>query len=219
MKDIKKTAALAAALVLTASLCACGGESESAAKETVTTVKKVEVNDTEEIDAISDDAQKELVWMGFYDLNPDESKGEDKSVEMTLFNNKGGTIKYNQVAYEERFDKLASALLSNNDVPDLFRYEWMAFPAQTIKDMYQPVDSIVDFDSPMWAETKATADQFVLGGKHFVAPISVSVGCMMAYDKDIIEANGLDDPYEEYLAGSWDWDTWTSMMSEFCLYH
>lgn len=218
MFKIKKMLALTVAVVSALGICACGDQTEeNETKETtVTTVEKVEVEDTEEIEELTEDTQKEIVWMGTYDLNPDESKGEDKSVEMTLFNNKGGTVIWNQVADNEKFDKLASAIMSQQNVPDIFKYEWMAFPAQVLKDMYLPVDDIVDFDDPLWADTKATADGFVMNGKHYVAPISTTVGTMMMYDKAVFEANGLSDPYEEYLAGNWNWDTWVDMMSEFC---
>ena len=91
----------------------------------------------------------------------------------------------------------------------------MAFPAQVLKDMYQPVDDIVNFDDPLWADTKDAADQFTMNGKHYVAPISFSVGTLMMYDNGVIEANGLDDPYEEYVDGNWNWDTWNEIMSEF----
>lgn len=93
----------------------------------VSTVKKVKVEDTQEIEAIPDDAQKTIRWMGTYDLNPNEKKGEDKSVEMTLFNNKGGKVEYTRVTDSEKFDQLASAIMAQQNVPDIFKYEWMAF--------------------------------------------------------------------------------------------
>ncbi len=218
MFKIKKMLALTVAVLSSVSICACSdnGSDESKSSGTVTTVEKVEVEDTKEIDELSDDTQKEIIWMGTYDLNPNEERGEDKSVEMTLFNNKGGTVVWSQVTDNEKFDKLASAILSQQNVPDIFKYEWMAFPAQVLKDMYQPVDDIVDFDAPLWVDTKATAEQYVLNGKHYVAPISTTVGTMMMYDNAVIEANGLPDPYEEYLQGNWNWNTWEDMMSEFC---
>ncbi|WP_287992991.1 extracellular solute-binding protein [Ruminococcus sp.] len=200
MFKIKKMLALTVAVLSSVSICACSsdnGSDESKSSGTVTTVEKVEVEDTKEIDELSDDTQKEIIWMGTYDLNPNEERGEDKSVEMTLFNNKGGTVVWSQVTDNEKFDKLASAILSQQNVPDIFKYEWMAFPAQVLKDMYQPVDDIVDFDAPLWVDTKATAEQYVLNGKHYVAPISTTVGTMMMYDNAVIEANGLPDPYEE----------------------
>lgn len=214
MKSIKKAMALAASVISVIGVCSCGSSGEESSK--VESVKKVEVEDTQEIENIPDDAQKTIRWMGTYDLNPNEKKGEDKSVEMTLFNNKGGKVEWTQVTDSEKFDQLASAIMSQKDVPDIFKYEWMAFPAQVLKDMYQPVDDIVNFDDPLWADVKASADQFVLNGKHYVAPINFTVGTMMMYDKSLIDANGLSDPYEEYLDGNWNWDTWVEIMTEFC---
>ncbi len=82
---LKKTAAAAVALLSAFSIAGCS--SSSGKNETTeTTVETVKVEDTDEIDAIPDDAEKEIRWLGTYDLNP--SKGQDKTVEMTLFNNK-----------------------------------------------------------------------------------------------------------------------------------
>ena len=208
----RKIAALTAALMCVCSAAGCGGSSKN--DSAVTTVKKVAVNDTDLIEDIPEDADHEILWMGTYDLNPQE--GQDKSVEMTLFNNKGGKVKYSQVIDSEKFDKLAAAIMSKKDVPDIFKYEWLAFPCQIVKDMYQPVDSIVDFDSDLWKDTKDSADQFVLNGEHYVAPISFSVGTLMMYDYSVIENEGLDDPYELYQNGEWNWDTWYDMMNTFC---
>ena len=220
MKKIKKSLAFLTAMISVLSISACGssessdnGTASATDTETTTSVETVLVSDTSEIEEIADDAQKEIIWMGTYDLNP--SRGADKSVEMTLFNNKGGTVITNKVVDSEKFDKLATALLSNKDVPDIFKYEWMAFPSQVLKNMYQPVDDIVDFSDPLWADTKATADQFVLNGKHYVAPVSFSVGTLFMYDQNVIDSNNLDDPYELYQNGEWNWDNWYSMMETF----
>ena len=210
---IKKILALAVALTSVFAVAGCGSTGDSSSK--VSTVKKVKVEDTQEIEAIPDDAQKTIRWMGTYDLNPDEKKGEDKSVEMTLFNNKGGKVEYTRVTDSEKFDQLASAIMAQQNVPDIFKYEWMAFPAQVLKDMYQPVDDIVNFDDPLWADVKTAADKFVMGGKHYVAPISFTVGTLMMYDQDVIDAEGLDDPYELYVNNEWTWKNWEDIMSSY----
>lgn len=215
MIKLKRYMALAVSLAVVSAMSACGNSDEkNASSGTESAVEKVQVDDTDAIDAIPDDAQKEILWMGTYDLNPAE--GADETVEMTLFHNKGGSVKWIQVSDAEKFDKLASSIVARQNVPDIFKYEWMAFPSQVLKDMYQPIDTIVDFDDPLWADTKKTADQFVLGGEHYVAPISYGVSVMMMYDHAVIEANGLDDPYEEYLEGNWNWDTWIGIMEDFC---
>lgn len=220
MKNYKKALALMTALISVFSITACGstdsgtsGTASDTDTETTTSVETVIVNDTSEIDNIEDDAQKTIIWMGTYDLNP--ARGADKTVEMTLFNNKGGIVKTNKVIDSEKFDKLATAILSNKDIPDIFKYEWMAFPSQVLKNMYQPVDDIVDFDSDLWKDTKQTADQFVMNGKHYVAPVSFAVGTLFMYDQAVIDNNNLDDPYDLYLKGEWNWDNWYSMMDTF----
>lgn len=208
---IKRLAAISLALTSVLAVTGCGSSESSS--EAVTTVKKVAVNDTDLIEAIPDGAQKEILWMGTYDLNP--TKGADKTVEMTLFNNKGGTVNFSRVSDDEKFDKLASAIMSKKDVPDIFKYEWMAFPSQVLNNMYQSVDEIVDFTDPLWVDVSETADQFVLNDKHYVAPISFSVGTLFMYDHEMITTEGLDDPYELYMDGEWNWDSWYSLMDDF----
>lgn len=215
---LKKTAAFLTAMLTICSAAACGSTEGSAGAsdgtETTTTVETVVVEDKGEVEAIPDDAEKEIRWLGTYDLNP--SKGADKTVEMTLFNNKGGSVVWDQVIDSEKFDKLAAAIMSQKNVPDIFKYEWLAFPCQVVKDMYQPVDEIVDFDDTLWSDTKETADQFELAGKHYVAPISFEPTTFMMYDYDVISNEGLDDPYELYTNGEWNWDNWTDLMETFC---
>lgn len=212
MKTKKRIGSAILALLMALSVTGCtkdGGEESSH-------VDKVKVDSTAAADAIAaipDGAQKELIWMGTYDLNPME--GKEKSVAMSLFEKKGGSIKWTKVIDAQKYDKLATAITSGKDVPDIFKYEWIAFPSQVVTGMYQPVDDIVDFDADIWKGVKDTANQFELKGKHYVAPISFAVGTLMMYDKDIIDNEGLDDPYDLYQKGEWNWDTWYDIMSAY----
>ena len=213
MKNAKRigSAVLAFVMCMAVSGCTKGGNENSSH------VDKVKVNSTEAakaIESIPDGAQKELIWMGTYDLNPAKEEDE-KSVELTLFEKKGGSIKWIEVWDDQKFDKLATAITSGKDVPDIFKYEWLAFPSQVVTGMYQSVDDIVDFNADIWSDVKPTAEQFSLKGKHYVAPISFSVGTLMMYNKDIIDNEGLEDPYELYKKGEWNWDTWYDIMSSF----
>ena len=213
-RNIKRTAAFLTAILSVSGAAGCGSSSKTSSGEDVSQVETVVVNDTSEIDAIPDGAETEIRWMGTYDLNP--AKGKDKSVEMSLFNNKGGTVVWDQVIDSQKFDKLAAAIMSKQNVPDIFKYEWLAFPCQVVKDMYQPVDSIVSFDDPLWADTKETADQFEMAGEHYVAPISFEPTTFMMYDYDLIQSEGLDDPYELYKNGEWNWNNWVDIIDTFC---
>ncbi len=212
MKKCKRALALAVALCTVFSVTACGKSDESSSKHE----DVVSVQDTSLVDSMDEELSEEdrtIKWMGTYDLNP--TGNNETSVEMSLFQEKGGKVEWIRVSDSQKFEKLAAAITSNTEVPDIFKYEWMAFPCQVTKGMYQPIDSIVDFDSDIWSDVKQGADKFVLNGEHYVAPISYATGVLMMYDKDVIDEEGLDDPYEMYLDGNWNWDTWRGLMDEY----
>ena len=211
MRTCKRILALAVALSTVLALGSCGNDDSSSSSH----VDQVEVQDTDLVESMTDLSEEErtIKWMGTYDLNP--TGNNETSVEMSLFQEKGGKIEWIRVTDSGKFEKLAAAITSNTDVPDIFKYEWMAFPCQVTKNMYQPVDSIVDFDSTLWSDVKAGADKFVLNGEHYVAPISYSTGVLMMYNQDVIDDEGLEDPYELYMDGEWNWDTWRELMDEY----
>lgn len=214
MNHFKKYAALAVSILFAVSAAACGEkstESSSVYKDEIATPDTAE--DT--ISDIPEGAETELEWLSYFDINP-TSSAQEKRVDLTLFERKGGTIKYSQCASTTKYDQLANRLLSN-DPPDLFWYEQkMTFPSYCVKGMFQPVDEIVDFEDPLWSDMKELADSFTLKGEHYVAPINLGVLSSLTYDKDVIEANMLDDPYELYMDGNWTWDEWYSIMEEYC---
>ncbi len=220
MNKAKRILALVSALCLTATAVGCGssGGSSSGSEETVTTHEnQVTVEDNSVVDSMNtselSEEDRTIRWMGTYDLNP-TATGE-ATVEYQLFSEKGGKIEWTRVTDSAKFEKLAAAITAQQDVPDIFKYEWMAFPCQVTKNMYQPVDSIVDFDSELWSDVKAGADKFVLGGEHYVAPISYATGVVMMYNADVVVDEGLADPYELWLNGEWNWDTFREVMEDY----
>ena len=214
--NYKKYIAAVMALSMATGVAGCGSSSNSSSKaeDDFSATENVAVADTESIEAIPEGAEKEILYLGEGDLNPTKGSPE-KSTELQLFESKGGKIRFQQTSNEYRFDNLAAAITANKDIPDIFKYEWLAFPSQVVKDMYQPIDSIVDFSQPLWSATKDTADQFMLNGKHYVAPLGYSASAMLCYDKDIIDAEGLDDPYELYVNNEWTWKNWEDIMSSY----
>lgn len=212
MNTVKRVIAAAAAVMISAAFSGCAKNSKS---ESSSYENKVKINDTDEISAIPDGAETELEWLSYFDINP-SANSQEKRVDLELFEKKGGTIKYSSCTSVTKYDQLANRLLSN-DPPDLFWYEQkMTFPCYCVKGMFQPVDSVVDFNDPMWTDMKDLADQFVLNGEHYVCPINLGVLSSLVYDKDTIEAENLEDPYDLYMEGDWTWEKWYDMMDEYC---
>lgn len=208
-----------------ASLAACsdsgsGGETtttETTTEKTEWTGDNVEVTVAEDAVKSELDTQgKTLKWMGHYDLNPTNDANE-RSTELALFeDNYGAKIEYMPTSNEQRFDALATAILGGSP-PDIFIYEWRAFPYDIEKGQYQPIDSLIDWEDPMWAAVKEQADKFTWKGEHYIAPLGYAFSDtqILMYNKTTIEDNGFEDPYELYKNGEWDWNKFVSMMNDF----
>ncbi len=227
--NYKKLTAGILALSLTASLTACGGSTEGDAASTgdtttadVTTTAATEwTGDDIEVDALDetldvDISGKTLKWLGIYDLNPTNDSPE-RSPELALFEDTyGAKIEYMPTTSDKRFDDLATSILGGTS-PDIFAYEWRTFPYDISKGQYQAIDSLVNWDDPKWAAVKDTADSFIWKGEHYIAPLGYSFNDtqVLMYNKTTMADNGFEDPYELYLNGEWDWNTFVDMMKTY----
>lgn len=213
MMKMKRTLALLLAATMTASLCACGkDESSVEVQSDVVTMPQAEQTIEDSL-KIPDDATKTLRWMAHYDINP--AVGSDRSVALALFEDvAGGKIEYMQTTWDTRMEDLAASIIGGN-APDIFPYEPIAFPSHIVQERYQPIDPVVDFSDPLWSDMKEAADVYMINGEHYLAPISFSQAVIMTYNKKAIDENGLDDPYELYLNGEWDWDAFYNIMTEY----
>lgn len=227
--NYKKLTAGILALSLTASLTACGGSSDSGSATTgdtttadVTTTAATEwTGDDIEVDALDetldvDISGKTLKWLGIYDLNPTNDSPE-RSPELALFEDTyGAKIEYMPTTSDKRFDDLATSILGGTS-PDIFAYEWRTFPYDISKGQYQAIDSLVNWDDPKWAAVKDTADGFIWKGEHYIAPLGYSFNDtqVLMYNKTTMADNGFEDPYELYLNGEWDWNTFVDMMKTY----
>lgn len=212
MKNLKRLLAGCMAVMMTFAFTACTkGESDG---DSSSKKDQVAVAEAENIESIPDGAETELIYMGVGDLNP-TANGE-KSVGLTLFESKGGSITWSRVTSSNQYTKLGAAVTSGKDVPDLFNYTALAVPSQVIQGFYQPLDEIINFDDAMWSGIKDTADQFVIDGKHYVAPFSYAPLSLLFYNRKLITESGLEDPIDLYDAGEWDYDALDELMSDYC---
>ena len=241
MNNSKKILSALLALSLTAGLSACGGGSEegganggAAADETTqaetvtTTAATVEIN-TETLAAEEEEVlanameqlqdveleNKEIKWLAHYDINP-SGTGASKSVAMEMFEKKyGGSVKWYQTTWENRFNDLSTYVLGGEGIDFFPGDDVYNFPKGIISGMFMPVDDYIDLNSDIWQNSAAAMELYNFGGKHFAFVTGVTAEEVVIYNKATIEANGLDDPWELYKAGNWNWDTFKSMLEEF----
>ncbi len=202
---------MSVSMLLTAT--ACGGETtensshyKSEDEVTLSTPEKVDGPDV-------DINGQSIYWLGTYDLNP--SNNQDRSVALSLFEDVyGGKVEWVQCTSDDKFDVLTNRILGGDPV-DMFAYEWDALPNGVYKDQYQPLDDYIDLEDEIWDDMRDVIDMYEYKGQHYVVPYSIADPLLITYSREMCQEAGLDDPYELYQDGEWDWDTFMEMMKTF----
>lgn len=238
MKNLKKVLAGAMALTMTAGLAACsnddgvssgdgGADATTTTEATTTTAATVAINKTElsddQADALSDAMSKlqdielenkEIKWLAHYDINP-STNGASKKVELELLERKyGGYVTWIPTTWENRYNDLSTNVLGGMGV-DLYASDTGNLPKGIINGMFEPVDQYIDINDDIWSNTKEAMESYRFGDKHFMFVTNVIANYFVYYNTETIEENGLDDPWELYKSGEWNWDTFKSMLMEF----
>lgn len=235
--DLKRTLAGISAVALAASLSACGGGSssggsgnapvETTAAETTEAVT-VAINtaaisdeDLESIDSASDvlrDVElenKEIKWLSHWDINPDSS-GKSVPVALSMFQSKyGGSVKWYQTSWENRYNDLSTYVLGGEGI-DFFQRDESSLPKGIVSGMFQPIDDYIEFYSPLYDKVRTAMNLFSFKDKHYAFVNEVTSDGVVIYSAKTIDENGFDDPWDMYLDGRWNWETFTDMLSEFC---
>ena len=233
---MKKTRALAGALALSmlATLTACDNNSGDAsqnattASEVVTTTAgttkpqdesiKAEVEALDVTDKLQGELEnKTIKWFAHFDLNAN-SFGKDVPVSIQLFENVyGGKIEWISTTWETRYSDMSTYVLGGEGIDFFSATDQDGFPMGAQNGMFVPADPYIDWSSELWSgQVKDLSDRFKFKGSHYVICTQATSDCVVIYNKDTISENGLDDPLELYREGKWDWNTYKSMLEEFC---
>lgn len=241
MKNTKKILSGLLALTVAAGFTACGGGDDAAdgttaaggdaetTTEAVTTTtvatveKKTETLSAEDEDSLSgalsqlQDVElenKEIKWLAHYDINP-SGNGASKKVELELFERKyGGSIKWYETTWDNRYNDLSTYVLGGEGI-DFYASDTSNLPRGIVSGMFQSVDQYIDINDAIWSNTKTAMDTYKFGDKHFMFVTNVIANYFIYYNTATIEANGLDDPWDMYKAGTWNWDSFKEMLTNF----
>lgn len=118
---------------------------------------------------------------------------------------KDAIIVWNSYAYGTGYDKLAQ-MVASGDSPDMFEFTTLCFPYTAYRNMFQPIDDIINMDGPEWDGYREISHQITWNGKMYCPVIQLRVEDLWYYRKSVIEEAGLPDPYQLFLDGEWDWD-------------
>ena len=116
--------------------------------------------------------------------------------------------------YADRYTSLAK-LVQADDSPDCFPFEIGNYPYSVYQNLFQPVDSIIDFTTDDWAPYKDSIDKFNWGGKTYCPIMDLNVNSLLWYRKSVAEEAGIEDPWECFENGTWTWTTFLEACRKF----
>ncbi len=158
---------------------------------------------------------KEIKWLCHWDLNPDTT-GKSMPVPLSLFQTKyGGSIKWYPTTWENRYSDLSTMVLGGEGI-DFFQRDGDSLPKGIVSGMFEPIDEYIDINDPLYDDVRAAMDAYSFKGRHYAFVNDVSPNGAVIYSAKTIDENGLDDPWELYQNGEWNWDSFTRILEEFC---
>ncbi len=218
---MKKTRAAIAALLASAIAFGMAGCSESSEESSFKSLDSATAEQVAQIAAEDERLtgtleNKTIKWMANWDINPDAT-GKNTPIELAIFQSRyGGNVKYYNVDWNTRYDSLANAINGGEGIDFFPAGDLDAFPKGALKEMFVPIDDYVDFNDPLFKDVKDVSDMFEWKGKHYVFVNDISGDyCVIIYNRDTMEENGLEDPAELFAKGEWTWDTFQKQLQQF----
>ncbi len=236
MKTFKKLACCALAITMAVGITACD---ESGVTSTLTsgngmgpgtdgtTTAMATTTDPDE-NAATDEEIKDLntgdftpsgnagivKFIGIYDIRGDQ-KGKEQC-DIFQSDMYGGTIEWVSAPNDYAFYEKLGTLIAADDSPDIMANDAIAFPYGVSRNMFEPMDDLIDIENPLWDGVRDIAESYRYKGNLYYFPHKNGNTYALNYDRSTIEEAGLTDPYELYVNGEWTWDAWREMMIEFC---
>lgn len=214
MKVIKIVLASLLCVAMVMSMVACGnnGANDDGISESMSEEMKGKIAAAVGSLPTIELANKEIKWLCWdssWNYNDQTSEGK-------LFKDAyQGFITTETCSYDDRYTVLAQKV-SSGESPDMFPFEADNFPCGVVSGMYDPLDDYLDLKGDEWGYTRDLMEKYVVGGKHYVILPYSEAGDFLVYNRDTIEMNGLDDPWELFKAGKWDWNAMYDMLVAYC---
>ena len=215
MRKLKRILAgiISMSAVLTAAVsCADKDSSESSVQEISETATEAATENKVDISG------QTICWVADYDINP--SEGEQRSTALAIFEDTyGGKVEYIKADPTEKFATVSKRIAAGEPV-DMLPFEQGSVPEGLKQNLYQPLDNYFEAmgyggEEDIWADMSEAAEMFKYKDAHYVVPYSVSDPFLLIYSRKLIKADKLNDPYELYKSGKWDWDAMSSIMTKF----
>ncbi|MDR0947378.1 MAG: hypothetical protein LBM87_06525 [Ruminococcus sp.] len=160
-------------------------------------------------------ASNEIKWLASYDKNPND-QGQAAKPPLLLFQEKyNGSIKWYSTTYEARFTDLSTYVNGGEGIDFWPGDDQDNYPNGVINGQFEAVDPYIDLSDPLWDKTREAMELFKFGSQHYAFVYAVNPEYVTYYSKATIDEFGLEDPYEQWKAGEWNWDTFKASLKDY----
>lgn len=165
---------------------------------------------------------KKIKYLGWWAIDETQASielfkqiyGTPEAGDESYGNQANSIFKYQSVAYADRYTQLTKAVQAG-DSPDIFQFELANYPFTVWKNLFEPVDDYIDFSTSIWDNGREAMKMVEWGGKNYCPITSVNLNYILWYRKSVVKEAGIEDPYELFKAGNWDWNTFLDLCSKF----
>ena len=160
-------------------------------------------------------SSKNLTIATFVDLRIDDP-GTDENPNMFYYAKQkyeeetGGTVVVKLYNDQQFLSKLVTLIGSGNS-PDLGYLGSGSMPKFAAMEILQPVDDLTDVTKVNYPEA---AESFVWKQKHYALRVEQIQPYMIWYNKNLLNKNGLEDPYDLWKSGEWNWEKFEELGRE-----
>ena len=199
---IKKTLVLLNAVAFALAMSACGAGNTSS---------NGGVSSGDKENGLAAEKGKKLTFMLPAHNYDDDSKWENVALNAFKEKYKDITVEFVSASIENWMTKLHSAAAAGEPI-DVFQDSANNNPMYALQGLNQPLQDYIDMTSPV-LHMETMDSVFKYNGNYYVAVTRPSV-CVIFYNKDIFENEGVDSPLDLYNAGKWTFDNLTRVAKE-----
>jgi len=158
---------------------------------------------------------------GYATLDPDPAiedpdyDGQGWDNIQRIWNDMQGSVSYELAAYDEIYALLVASVLAGQPLGDIVHVPAANIASAVVNNIIMPLEDVVPANDLFWTGDDWLFPARELNGKHFFINTKDNIyGVTLSYNKNIIQAAGLEDPGAIYDRGGWTWDVFLEYLQE-----
>jgi ABC-type glycerol-3-phosphate transport system substrate-binding protein len=151
---------------------------------------------------------KELLVWGWWELGETDLETNAEFEALT-----GAKVVYSNITYETYPTQFVQAVTADNG-PDIVYFGAEAVPAYIQRNLLLPVSDYLDVNATHMDLAESATAFYTINKKLYGLVDNGPVSSRMYFRKDIFANAGLENPYDYYKRGEWNWDNFIKLAQD-----